>query len=158
MQQGKDKTYDMASKIYACRCSSFYNLIDLHSLQQKNASHKLQQSRCCRRGAFSGCRGRTNGSTNGSIRALGNVCGGRATSKHLHTQKNCQAHCSEANPKEKAQLHSSIILLCCNEYQHSLSLFCISSRLCFSVICTSSGLCYLFSTICISSGLLACFI
>jgi hypothetical protein len=123
-------------------------------MQQKNDSHKLQQSRWCRRGAFSGCQGRTNGSTNGSTRAVDNGCGGRATSKHLHTQKNYQARCSEANPKEKAQFHSSVIVLWCNEYQHS-SLICISSGLCFSVICISSGLCYLFSAICISSGLLA---
>jgi hypothetical protein len=99
-------------------------------MQQKNDSHKLQQSRWCRRGAFSGCQGRTNGSTNGSTRAVDNGCGGRATSKHLHTQKNYQARCSEANPKEKAQFHSSVIVLCCNEYQHS-SLICISSGLCF---------------------------
>jgi hypothetical protein len=124
-------------------------------MQQKSASHKLQQSRWCRRGAFSGCRGRTNCSTKGSTWAVSNGCGGRATSKHLHTQKNCQAHCSEANPKEKAQFHSSVIVLYCNEYHHSLSLICISSGLYFSIICISSGLCYMFFAICINSGLLA---
>jgi hypothetical protein len=46
MQQGKCKTYDMASKNYAC-CSSFYNLIDLHL---NRCSKKMTRTSCSNQG------------------------------------------------------------------------------------------------------------